>query len=70
MFSKIAPLKNSEFRLATSRSSRSEVFCTKGAFLEISQNSQENTCARVSFLIKLPASGKVMLSALSGEEPT
>ena len=23
-------------------------------FLEISQNSQENTCARVSFLIKLP----------------
>ena len=26
-------------------------------FLEISQNSQENTCARVSFLIKLQASG-------------
>ena len=25
-------------------------------FLEISQNSQENTCARVSFLIKLPFS--------------
>ena len=25
------------------------------AFLEISQNSQENTCARVSFLIKLQA---------------
>ena len=25
-------------------------------FLEISQNSQENTCARVSFLIKLQAS--------------
>ena len=24
-------------------------------FLEISQNSQENTCARVSFLIKLQA---------------
>ena len=24
-------------------------------FLEISQNSQENTCARVSFLIKLKA---------------
>ena len=23
-------------------------------FLEISRNSQENTCARVSFLIKLP----------------
>ena len=27
----------------------------KKAFLEISQNSQENTCARVSFLIKLHA---------------
>ena len=27
-------------------------------FLEISQNSQENTCARVSFLIKLQASGR------------
>ena len=29
----------------------------KKVFLEISQNSQENTCARVSFLIKLHASG-------------
>ena len=28
------------------------VLCKK-VFLEISQNSQENTCARVSFLIKL-----------------
>ena len=28
----------------------------KKVFLEISQNSQENTCARVSFLIKLQAS--------------
>ena len=27
----------------------------KQVFLEISQNSQENTCARVSFLIKLRA---------------
>ena len=35
-----------------SRSSRPEVFCKK-VFLGISQNSQENTCARVSFLIKL-----------------
>ena len=25
------------------------------SFLQIMQNSQENTCARVSFLIKLPA---------------
>ena len=29
----------------------------KKVFLEIAQNSQENTCARVSFLIKLQASG-------------
>ena len=28
-------------------------------FLEILQNSQENTCARVSFLIKLQDSGKI-----------
>ena len=33
-----------------------EVFCKKNMLLEISQNSQENTCARVSFLIKLQAS--------------
>ena len=32
------------------------VLCKK-VFLEISQNSQENTCARTSFLIKLQASG-------------
>ena len=29
----------------------------KKVFLEISQNLQENTCARVSFLIKLQVSG-------------
>ena len=29
----------------------------KKVFLEISQHSQESTCARVSFLIKLQASG-------------
>ena len=29
-----------------------DVLCKK-VFLEISRNSQENTCARVSFLIKL-----------------
>ena len=29
----------------------------KMVFLKISQNSQENTCARVSFLIKLQAWG-------------
>ena len=32
------------------------VLCEK-VFLELSQNSQENACARVSFLIKLQASG-------------
>ena len=36
------------------RSSRSDVFCKK-VFLEISQNSHENTCARVSILIDLQA---------------
>ena len=34
------------------RRSRPEVFCKK-MFLEISHNSQENTCSRVSFLLKL-----------------
>ena len=34
-----------------------KVFCKKKMFLEISQNSQENTCANASFLIKLQASG-------------
>ena len=29
----------------------------KKVFLKISQNSQENTCARVSFFVKLQASG-------------
>ena len=29
----------------------------KKVFLEISQNSQENTCAKISFLIKLQALG-------------
>ena len=37
------------------RSSCPEVFVKK-VFLEISQNSQENTCARVSFLMRLQAS--------------
>ena len=34
-------------------SSHLEVFCYKKVYLEISQNSQENTCANVYFLIKL-----------------
>ena len=33
----------------------SELFHKKTVFLEISQNSQENTYARASFLIKLQA---------------
>ena len=37
------------------RSNRLEVFCRK-VLLKIMQNSQENTCARVSSLIKLQAS--------------
>ena len=32
-------------------------FAVKKVFLEIWQDSQENTCARVSFLIKLEGSG-------------
>ena len=40
------------FKVTQTRSSHPEVFC-KNVFLEISQNSQENTCARDSFLIKL-----------------
>ena len=39
------------------RSSRPEVFCRKGV-LKSFTNSQESTCARVSFLIKLRAWGK------------
>ena len=41
------------------RSSRPNVFCKK-VFLEILQNPQVNTCTRVSFLIKLQASGTVV----------
>ena len=41
-------------RLAISKSSH--LRCSvKKVFLEISQNSQENTCARATFLIKLQA---------------
>ena len=40
------------------------MFYKKGVFLEISQNSQENTCARVSFLIKLQANKKETLAQI------
>ena len=36
-------------------------------FLEISQNSQENTCARASFLIKLQALAETLAQAFSCE---
>ena len=39
-----------------------ELFFNKRCFLKISQNSQEKTCARVSFLIKLRASRHATLS--------
>ena len=42
------------FYITWYRRSRPEAFCEKG-FLKFSQNLQENTCARVSFLIKLQA---------------
>ena len=42
--------------ITTFRCSRPEMFCKK-MFLKISQNLQENTCARVPFLIKLQARG-------------
>ena len=39
----------------------------KEVFLEISQNSQENTCARVSFLINLPEA--TLLKERPGADP-
>ena len=41
-------------------------FSVKNVFLDISQNSQENTCARVSFLIKLQALGFCFCSFSDG----
>ena len=38
-----------------------ERYSVKKLFLEISQNPQENTCARDSFLIKLQAAGATLL---------
>ena len=39
----------------------------KRVFLEISQNSQENTCVRVSFLIKLQAKKETLAHMFSRE---
>ena len=38
----------------------------KKVFLEISQNSQENTCVRISFLIKKETLAQVPLQSISG----
>ena len=47
-----------------------EVFFVKKVFLEISQNSQENTCTRVSFLIKLQAWGQsLFFNKVAGLRP-
>ena len=46
------------------------MFCdVKNLFLEISQNSQENTCARASFLIKLNTSKRLFLYPVGGSFP-
>ena len=42
--------------IETTEAATRGVLCKK-VILEISQNSQENTCARISFLIKLQALG-------------
>ena len=42
---KICAYRSMQIKICTYRSIRLEVFCKKKVFLEISQNSQENTCA-------------------------
>ena len=49
---RIAALLKSSFRSSSHRR-----YSVRKGVLKISQNSQENTCANVSFLIKLQASG-------------
>ena len=44
-------------KAASQRYTVQNVFCKKRCFLKISQISQENICSKVSFLIKLQASG-------------
>ena len=46
---------NEDFMVMWKEEQPPEFFCKKSVLLEISQNSQENTCARVSFQIKLQA---------------
>ena len=49
LFQKIATL----FACQTYRRNRAEVFCKKGVLRNLQENSQENTCARVSFLAQV-----------------
>ena len=58
MFLKCCGRKSQSLKAIKHRSICPELFCKKGV-LEISQNSEENTCARASFLIKLQASGLI-----------
>ena len=53
------------FLLQEDRSRRPDLFCEK-VFLGILQNSQENTSARVSFLIKLQAPSATLLKKRYG----
>ena len=56
VFTEVFNRQNSTFHSCNYRSSRPEVFCKiLKVFLIILQNLQENTCARVSLLIKLQA---------------
>ena len=48
-------------KLSENSRSRHPRYSAKNVFSEISQNSQENTCARVSFLIKLQARSATVL---------
>ena len=54
LFKKVAIFCIKKSKFGTLRSSPPEVFCKK-VLLEMLQNSQENTCATVSFSIKLQA---------------
>ena len=50
--------------LLKDRKSRPEVFCKKGVLIETSQNSQENTCARDSFLITILQTATLLKKSL------
>ena len=54
-------LKTSESECCKTAEAVARRCSVKKVFIEISQNSRENTCSRVSFLIKLPAWGPATL---------